>query len=67
MVLSLDLAATTEGDLIAIRDLIFQRPGKRRVELLVKAKNGRQMRLIPADEFAVEWNPEVQKGFARWL
>ncbi len=67
VVLTLDLAATTEGDLIAIRDLIFQRPGKRRVELRVKARNGRQMRLIPSDEFSVEWNPEVQKGLARWL
>ncbi len=67
VVLNLDLDRTTEGDLIAIRDAIFQRPGKRRVELRVKAKNGRQMKLIPGDEFAIDWNADAQKGLAKWL
>ncbi len=67
VVLTLDRAKATENDLIAIRDIIFQRPGRRRVELRINGGNGKLVRLIPGDEFRVDWNSEVEQKLAPWL
>ncbi len=67
VVLTLDQAKATESDLITIRDIISQRPGKRRWELRIKANGGRQMRLIPGDEFRITWSTETEQKLAPWL
>jgi DNA polymerase III subunit alpha len=67
VVLALDLSKTTERDLLAIRDIICQRPGKRRVELAFTTGDGRCCRVIPHDEYRVEWSAETQDKLGAWL
>ncbi|HEV7402556.1 MAG TPA: DNA polymerase III subunit alpha [Chthoniobacteraceae bacterium] len=66
VVLNLAVGSTTENDLLAIRDIIRQRSGKRKVELRFQS-GGEQLRLIPADEYRIDWTPDVQEKLARWL
>ena len=67
LVLTLEVNEATERDLLAIRDRVKQRPGRRRIELCFRRPGGEQLRLIPSDEFRVEWNPETEKELAPWL
>jgi len=67
IVLALDRTKSTEKDLIAIRDIIWQSPGSRKVEFRVKGDDGRQLRLIPSDEFRVAWSPDTEERLGPWL
>jgi DNA polymerase-3 subunit alpha len=67
VVLNLDQQKSTEKDLLAIRDIIWQSPGKRRVELRVKSQSGKVMRVVPSDEFRVSFTAETQQKLAPWL
>lgn len=67
IVLALDQAKTTEKDLIAIRDIIWQSPGTRKVEFRVSNGDGRQLRLIPSDDFRITWGPETEARLGPWL
>jgi DNA polymerase-3 subunit alpha len=67
LLLKLDQAVATEGDLDEIRRIITEHPGKRRVELRIKAKDGRQIRLVLGAEFSVASSPETQHALGRWL
>jgi hypothetical protein len=67
VLLTLDHAQATEQDLIAIRDIIWQSRGKRRVELRFLGQDGRTTRVVPSDDFRIAWNPETQEKLAPWL
>ena len=67
IVLALDRAKATEKDLIAIRDIIWQSPGSRKVEFRVKSEDGRQLRLIPSDDFRIAWSPTTEERLGPWL
>jgi len=66
LVLTLERTAT-EQDLLSIRDIIWQNPGKRRVEFRISTEDGFPLRLVPGDEFKVEWNPETEAKLSRWI
>ncbi len=67
LVLTLDRAKTTEADLEAIRDIICQNRGKRRVEFRIAAEDGRKFRLLPSGDFQVNLTPEVAVKLAAWM
>jgi DNA polymerase-3 subunit alpha len=67
VVLDFDCAKSTEADLVAVRDIIEHHKGKRKVEMRFTGEDGRQMMLLPSDEFRVAWSPEVESQLARWL
>jgi DNA polymerase-3 subunit alpha len=66
VVLNFAEGKTTEDDLLTIRDIIKQRPGKRKVELRFQS-GAEQLRLIPADEYRIDWTPDAEQKLARWL
>ena len=65
LVLTLDRRSTTEQDLLLIRDLILQNPGRRRVELRFVGEDGQPVCLLPSEDFRVSSASEQE--FARWL
>ena len=66
LVLTIDPEKATEKDLLTIRDTIRARPGKRKVEL--KFERGQeQLRLIPADEFRIDWSGDAPDKLAPWM
>jgi DNA polymerase-3 subunit alpha len=67
VVLTLDQGYATERDLLAIRDIVKQRPGKRKIVLCIRRTGGQQMRLIPSDEFRIDWSKETEKELEPWL
>ncbi len=67
LVLTLDRAKTTPVDLETIRDIIWQNHGKRRVEFLISAADGRKLRLLPSTDFQVNLTPDVQTKLAAWM
>ncbi len=67
VILTLDQTKATEEDLLAIRDIIKQRPGRRKVELRIQRTNGAQTRLLAGDDYRVEWSPEMAEKLAPWL
>ena len=67
LVLTLEVGATTEQDLLTIRDIVRQRPGKRKIELCFRRPGGEQLRLLPSDAFSVATAPEAEKELAAWL
>ncbi|MES2572313.1 MAG: OB-fold nucleic acid binding domain-containing protein, partial [Verrucomicrobiota bacterium] len=67
IVLDFQCGKSTEADLVAVRDILAQSPGKRRVELRFTGGNGRQLRMLPSDAFRVTWNSETEGKLAPWL
>ncbi len=67
LVLTLDRAKTTEADLEAIRDIIWQNHGKRRVEFCIAAEDGRKLRLLPSADFQLDLTPEVAAKLEAWI
>jgi DNA polymerase-3 subunit alpha len=67
VVLEFDCAKSTEADLVAVRDIITHHKGKRKVEMRFKGEDGKQMMLLPSDEFRVAWSPEVESQLSPWL
>ncbi len=66
LVLKLDLATATEGDLLKIRDTLVRNPGKRRVEFLV-VRGAPVARLKCGDEFRVALSDSAREELAPWL
>jgi hypothetical protein len=66
VVLKIDHARATEADLKTIQQIVMNAPGKRRIELRIQ-QNGHALRVIPSDDFRIEWNPAVQAQLAPWL
>jgi DNA polymerase-3 subunit alpha len=67
IVLSFDCRKTTEADLVTVRDILGQSPGKRRVEFCFTGEDGRQLKLFPSDDFRVAWSPDVASKLKPWL
>ena len=67
IVLDFDCARSTEADLVAVRDIISESPGKRPVEFCFTGENGRKTRLVPSAEFRVTWNADMESKLGRWL
>jgi DNA polymerase-3 subunit alpha len=67
IVLNFDCRKTTEADLVTVRDILGQSPGKRRVEFCFTGEDGRQLKLFPSDDFRVAWSPDVASKLKPWL
>jgi DNA polymerase-3 subunit alpha len=67
IVLDFDCRKTTEADLVTVRDILGQSPGKRRVEFRFTGEDGRQLKLFPSDDFRVAWSPDVASKLKPWL
>jgi DNA polymerase-3 subunit alpha len=67
IVLNFDCGKTTEADLVMVRDILSQSPGKRRVEFRFTGEDGRQLKLFPSDDFRIAWSAEVESKLKPWL
>jgi DNA polymerase-3 subunit alpha len=67
VVLSFDRRSTTEQDLLAVRDIVQQFPGNRRLEFRFFDGEGTRVRMLAGSEFRVIWNAETEKKFAPWM
>ena len=67
IVLQFECAQTSEADLVAVRDILSSSPGKRRVEFCFRGEDGRQLRLLPSDDFRVSWTAETEQKLSPWL
>jgi DNA polymerase-3 subunit alpha len=67
VVLNFEWRNMTEADLVRVRDILRQSPGKRRVELHVRGEEGRQLKLLPSDDFRVAWSAEIESKLKPWL
>lgn len=65
--LTLDWNETSESDLLEIRDALLSSAGMRPVVLGFNREDGRRIRLHPAEQFRVTWNPELEGRLERWL
>lgn len=67
VLLTIDRVKNSEHDLLTIRDIVGQHPGKRRIELQMETGGGRQLRIIPSDDFRMEWSDATRQKLAPWL
>jgi DNA polymerase-3 subunit alpha len=67
VVLSFDSRSTTEQDLLAVRDIVQQFPGNRRLEFRFFDGEGNRLRMLAGIEFRVALNAETEKKFAPWM
>jgi DNA polymerase-3 subunit alpha len=72
VVLNFHCGRATEADLLTVREILWESPGKRRVELCFTGdgprwEGGRKVRLLPGEEFCVAWNAELENKLAPWL
>ncbi len=66
LVLKLDTASATEGDLLKIRETLVRHPGTRRVELLV-TRGGALARVVFPAEFRITLSEAAREELAQWL
>ena len=64
LVLVLDRKSTTEEDLVTIREIIWQNPGRRKVEFCFPNEPRGPVRVIPSDEFRIA--PTAEEKLAPW-
>jgi hypothetical protein len=67
VVLSFQLAQTTEGDLQAVREVVQRFPGSRRLEFRFTDPEGRRLRMLVGSEFRVAWSDAIAKELSPWL
>jgi hypothetical protein len=67
VVLKLERGRATEEDLQLIHQIVRGAPGRRKIELRIQQRGSVDLRVIPSDDFRIEWNPEVQQKLAPWL
>lgn len=58
---------TSEADLMAIRDTLVSSPGMRAVVLQFEHKDGRRVRVHPAEQYRVAWSPQIEERLERWI
>jgi DNA polymerase-3 subunit alpha len=58
---------TSEADLLAVRDVIQSSPGTRRVEFVFKSQDGKTLKMLPGDEFRVNWNEDLKSRLQPWI
>ena len=66
LVLKLDAASATEGDLLKIRDTLVRNPGTRRVELHI-TRGTSPVRLTLPQEFRITLSETAREELAQWL
>jgi DNA polymerase-3 subunit alpha len=66
LVLKLDTATATEGDLLKIRETLVRNPGTRRVELLV-TRGASPVRLTLPQEFRITLSESAREELAQWM
>jgi DNA polymerase-3 subunit alpha len=67
IVLNFQCGTTTEAELVMVRDILTQSPGKRHVEFRFVGEDGRQLKLLPSDDFRIAWSAEVESKLKPWL
>jgi DNA polymerase-3 subunit alpha len=67
VVLRLPVGATTDADLLGIREAVQQHPGSRPLELEFIATDGRPLRVRCAAEFGVSLDTPLRDKLAAWL
>ena len=67
VVLTFNVTGTTEADLLKVREALASSPGSRRVEFVFLGDEGRQLRLIPNDQFRISWTEDIRLRLAPWL
>lgn len=67
VVLSFDRERATEGDLLAVREIVQRFPGSRRLEFRFTDAEGRPVRMLAGNEFRVAWNDVVARQLSPWL
>jgi DNA polymerase-3 subunit alpha len=67
VVLSFEHGRATEGDLLAVREVVQRFPGSRRLEFRFFDAEGRRLRMLAGSEFRVAWNDAVEKELSPWL
>ena len=65
--LHLHWEGTSEGDLLEIRDALLSSAGMRPVIMNIEREDGRRVRIIPAEQFRVEWTPALEQKLGRWV
>jgi hypothetical protein len=65
--LKLDWEKTSVEELVEIRDALLSSPGMRSVTLQFEHRDGRRVRLHPAEQFRVAWEPPLEERLSRWL
>jgi DNA polymerase-3 subunit alpha len=66
LVLNLDSASATEGDLLKIRDTLVRNPGSRRVELLI-TRGESPVRLALPQEFRITLSEAAREELSQWM
>ena len=67
LVLTFQRAKATEADVLAVRDILRDIPGRRRIELCFVGEDGRRVRLLPGEEFRIALTPDAELRLAPWL
>jgi hypothetical protein len=50
-----------------VREALASSPGSRRVEFVFVGGEGRQLRLIPNEEFRISWTEDIRLRLTPWL
>jgi hypothetical protein len=58
---------TSDADLMSIRDTLVSSPGMRGVVLQFEHKDGRRVRVHPAEQYRVAWAPQIEERLERWI
>jgi DNA polymerase-3 subunit alpha len=67
VVLKLSWEETLESHLLEIREALISSPGMRPVVLEIAHGDGRRVRLHPAEQYRVDWQPELETRLGRWI
>ncbi len=58
---------TSDADLMSIRETLVSSPGMRGVVLQFEHKDGRRVRVHPAEQYRVAWAPHIEERLERWI
>jgi hypothetical protein len=65
--LNLHMEGTSEQDLLDIRDALLSSSGMRPVIMNFEREDGARVRVIPAQQFSVDWTPALEQKLGRWI
>ena len=65
--LNLHWDGTSEQDLFEIRDALLSSSGMRPVIMNFEREDGARVRVIPAQQFSVDWTPALEQRLGRWI
>jgi DNA polymerase-3 subunit alpha len=58
---------TSEADLLTVREAIQSSPGARKVELVFRSSDGKTLKMLPGEEFRVNWNEDLKSRLEPWI